>query len=214
MNQVSSDCQDNLLNILKQAIKYGILHIETAHVYGCSELQLGVAIRHLIDIGYVKRSELIIQTKAPVRSASVQDFKAIVDKHFELLQLDYIDLFAFHGMNGMWQYDWLFKNMGDGGESQSCYDVIQEYKRLGKIRHVGFSTHGSPEFIAQLIKTDKFDYVNLHYHFCGSYTASCMTNHGNDNGNSSTSGVGNLECLRLMKERDMGGTFFFLLYVM
>ena len=55
----------------------------------------------------------------------------------------------------------------------------------------------STEFICKAIKTDKFDYVNLHHHFCGSYTAS----------GDGTGGIGNLECLRLMKERDMGGAY-------
>jgi predicted aldo/keto reductase-like oxidoreductase len=33
MNQVGSDCQDNLVAILKQAIDFGINHIETARLW-------------------------------------------------------------------------------------------------------------------------------------------------------------------------------------
>jgi predicted aldo/keto reductase-like oxidoreductase len=65
MNQVYTDCQDNLLSILRQALAYGINHIETARGYGCSELQLGVALKQLMMTGEVKREDLIIQTKVP-----------------------------------------------------------------------------------------------------------------------------------------------------
>ena len=209
---VQSDCQDNLLEILKHAFTLGITHIETAHGYGCSELQLGVALKYLFNIGYIRREDLIIQSKAGV-NPNPQVFRRMIEQHFQRLQVDYLDLFAFHGLNGDWHWNWLFGEnsdengdlrTADNGETASkdgsgakcCWDVIQEYKDAGKIKYVGFSTHGSPTLIAKLIKTNKFDYVNLHYHFCGSYTASCVGEDGTGNGN--------LECLKLMKERDMG----------
>jgi hypothetical protein len=191
MNQVGSDCQDNLLGILKRCIDFGITHIETAKAYGSSELQLGCALQQLFASGYVKREDLIIQSKANP-AANTKDFRAIVEGHFASLQVEYLDLFAFHGLNGDWQWDWMF---GGGDDGDNCWNVIQEYKAAGKIRHIGFSTHGSTELIRKYIETDKFEYVNLHYHFCGSYTASCM----------GVKGTGNLDSLRMMKERDMGG---------
>jgi predicted aldo/keto reductase-like oxidoreductase len=46
-NQVGSDLSRQLGSILKQAIDYGINHIETARGYGCSEIQLGAALETL-----------------------------------------------------------------------------------------------------------------------------------------------------------------------
>jgi hypothetical protein len=192
INMVNSDCQDNLVAVLKQALAYGITHIETARGYGSSELQLGVALKQLFMTGQAKREDFIIQTKVNA-NADPQIFRSTLEKSFKNLQVDYVDLFAFHGFNGEFQWDWVF-----GGED-NCWNVIQEYKDAGKIRHVGFSTHASTEFICKAIKTNKFDYVNQHHHFCGSYTAS----------GDGTGGIGNLECLRLMKERDMGGAYCF-----
>ena len=40
-----------------------VIHFETARAYGTSELQLGDALGNLIEEGYCKRSDLIIQTK-------------------------------------------------------------------------------------------------------------------------------------------------------
>ena len=187
MNLVYSDCQDNLLEILKRALHFGINHIETARTYGSSELQLGCALKQLFNTSTVKREDLIIQSKVPVK-ADPEEFRATIEMTFKNLQVDYLDLFAFHGLNGEWQWDWLF------GGDVNCWTVIQEYKEAGKVRHIGFSTHGPTDFINKLIETEKFEYVNLHHHFCGSYTASgCGDN-----------GEGNLSCLRLMKKLDMG----------
>ena len=58
------------------------------------------------------------------------------------------------------------------------------------------STHGTPDLIKKCILTGKFDYVNLHYHFFGSYHAS-----GYSDG---AGGEGNAANVRLAKEKDMG----------
>jgi predicted aldo/keto reductase-like oxidoreductase len=50
-----------------------------------------------------------------------------------------------------------------------CLEVIREYQAKGKIRHVGFSTHGRTSTIVEAIETGVFDYVNLHYHVSPSH---------------------------------------------
>jgi uncharacterized protein len=185
MNQVGSDVQDNLVSILKYAIRIGMVHIETARGYGCSELQLGVALQQLFTINYCQRSDLIIQTKLPPNKDPAL-FRKALETSFHNLQVDYVDLFAFHGFNFEEQFDWVFGGTTNGG---GCYAVVQEYVRLGKIRYVGFSTHGGTDFICKCIDTDVFDYVNLHYHYFGSYTAS---------------GCGNLAAVQLLEQKDMG----------
>jgi uncharacterized protein len=190
MNQVSSDCQDNLVRILKRAIvDFGMRHIETARAYGCSELQLGVALKQLFQTGVVKREELILQTKVG-SMASAAEFRTMLEMSFSTLQVDYVDLFALHGLNMEYHYEWTF---GEGREGGNCMDVIKEFVAAGKIHHVGFSTHAPEHLIRRFIETDAFEYVNLHYHYFGSYT---------------TTGVGetkgNLGNLQLLKEKDMG----------
>jgi hypothetical protein len=189
MDQVYSDCQQNLVDLLRAAIvKYGINHIETAWGYGSSQLQLGVALQQLMMTGEVKREDLIIQTKVGPRQ-DPKEFREQLDECFHRLKVDYVDLFAFHGLNGDWQLDWMFAGQ------DNCWNVVQEYVVAGKIRHVGFSTHGPSDFIYELIESGKFDYVNIHHHFCGSYTAS---GDGPDKS-------GNARCVRLANKLDMGG---------
>ena len=49
---------------------------------------------------------------------------------------------------------------------ECCWSIIEEYRAAGKIKYVGFSTHGPTDLINKFIETNKFDYVNLHYYFC------------------------------------------------
>jgi hypothetical protein len=130
MNQIGSDCQDNLVAILKQAFDFGINHIETARGYGCSELQLGAALKQLFLTDQVKREDLIIQTKIPAM-AKASDFREALETSFRNLQVEYVDLFAFHGMNFAEQFGWVF----DGEDN--CLAVIKEFMAAGKIRHIG-----------------------------------------------------------------------------
>lgn len=77
-----------------------------------------------------------------------------------------------------------------------CLSICNELKQEGKIRHIGFSTHGVSSQIMALINTGHFEYVNLHYHYFGSY-------HGS--GTSDTlGGEGNLACVKRALELDMG----------
>lgn len=181
--------QDNLLAILRHAIFHlGINHIECARSYGSSELQMGEALKKLMQEEGVKREDLIIQTK--VNAMNAKDFRATIDKSFSLLQVDYIDLFSIHGLNLQYHYDLVFHNPSGG---ENLMDIVREYQDKGKIRYVGFSSHAQPGLIQKCIETGQFDYANIHYHAFGSYTASGGGIYG-----------GNKQVLKQLKERDMG----------
>lgn len=188
MDDISPKVQANLVAVLKHAIcNLGMHHIEAARGYGSTELQVGAALKELFDDGTVKREDLIIQTK--VNPMKAKDFRATLEKSFKMLQLDYVDLFSFHGLNMPCHYDLIFNNPG----GENLIDIIREYQSKGKIKHVGFSTHGQPSLIRRCIETDAFEYANIHYHAFGSYTASGSGDCG-----------GNKDIVKLMNEKDMG----------
>ena len=190
MNQVEADCQDNLLAILRTAIlKYGMVHIETARAYGSSELQIGAALKQILLAKEVQRKDLIIQTKVNP-SADPEEFRSELEKSMRLLGVDYLDLFSVHGFNMPEHFEWCF-----GQDGNNCMKVVREFRDAGKIRHVGFSTHGPTDLILKAIDTDEFEYVNLHYHAFGSYTAS---------GYGKTRTGGNYEVLERLQEKEMG----------
>ena len=190
LNQVGSDCQDNLVAILRQAItQYGMVHIETARAYGSSELQLGAALKQLIMAGEVQRKDLIIQSKVNA-SEDPNEFRKELETSMHLLGVDYLDLFSIHGLNLPEHMEWIF-----GKDGNNCINVVREFVKAGKIRHVGFSTHGPTDLILQAIETNEFEYVNIHYHAIGSYTAS---------GYGATATGGNLEAIELLHSKNMG----------
>lgn len=191
-DQLEKECQDNLVNILRHSICCGVNHIETAQMYGCSQMQIGLALKTLFEEGVCRREDLIIQTKGAISSStSKSDFKSSIVQQIQLLGLDYIDLFSVHGLNTIDHYDWLFND----GEKGSVMDALRELKKEGKIRWIGFSTHAPAHVIQKAIESDAFDYLNLHYHFEGSYTAS---------GDGDENAEGNLGNIRLAHEHDMG----------
>eukprot|EP00980_Cylindrotheca_fusiformis_P015231 scaffold4226_cov174-Cylindrotheca_fusiformis.AAC.1 len=189
MSKVDDGCQKNLVEILRYAYQCGVNHIETAKSYGSSELQLGFALKELFESGEMKREDLIIQTKLPVTAAnSIEEFKDAILKSIACLQLDYVDLFSVHGLNLQSHFDLLFNNP-DGNMIEAC----NQLKKEGKIRHIGFSTHAPAKLIRKAVETDAFEYVNLHYQFCGSYTCT-----------GDLEFAGNLSNVRLCHEKDMG----------
>ena len=159
-DQLLKECQDNLVNILRYAIQCGVTHVETAKAYGCSEMQIGLALKVLFDEGVCKREDLIIQTKGGISSStSKSDYKRQILEQIELLGLDYVDLFSVHGANTADHYEWLFNH----GEKGNLIEAVRELKKEGKIRWIGFSTHAPSHVIKKLIESDAFDYLNCKY---------------------------------------------------
>jgi predicted aldo/keto reductase-like oxidoreductase len=148
--EIPDENQQNLAATIRRSLDLGINHIETARGYGTSEMQLGWVFKQF------RREEMIIQTKASPK-ADPQEFRAQIEQSLEYLQLDYIDLFGIHGINNQETFDWTFKH--------GCLDVVRDLQKQGRIRHVGFSTHGSTDIIVQAIETGELDYVNLHWYW-------------------------------------------------
>jgi len=151
LGEIPQDSQDNLAAVLQRSLEVGITHIETARGYGTSEVQLGRILPKL------PRDRLIVQTKAaPVADAGA--FRRTVEQSLDNLSLDYVDLFALHGVNTLELLEFCTRPGG-------CLEAARQLQAQGKIRFIGFSTHGPTEVIVRAIETDQFDYVNLHWYY-------------------------------------------------
>jgi len=149
--QIPADNQQNLEATIKRALEVGINHIETARGYGTSELQLGKILATL------ERDRLIVQTKVSPKADS-KEFLRNFEQSLANLQLDYVDLLGIHGINNQETFN---QSMLPGG----CLEVAQSLQARGKVRFIGFSTHGATEIILQAIATNQFDYINLHWYY-------------------------------------------------
>ncbi|OZH55939.1 aldo/keto reductase, partial [Hydrocoleum sp. CS-953] len=150
-NQIPPNNQENLENTIRRSLECGINHIETARGYGTSEMQLGEILPKLL------REKLIVQTKVSP-SADPQEFEGKFQQSLQFLQLEYIDLLGIHGINTL---ELLNYSIRPGG----CLDIARKLQREGKVRFIGFSTHGPTDVIIKTIQTNQFDYVNLHWYY-------------------------------------------------
>ncbi len=150
-SRVSGSSQKNVEAVIDRALALGIDHIETARGYGTSEAQLGPALaRH-------PRGSFKLQTKIRPTDQP-RDFERLLEESFQLLRIDYLDLFAFHGVNTS---GCLERILRPGG----CFEVVARWRNEGRIGHIGFSTHAPTRLIVAAIETGRFDYVNLHYYY-------------------------------------------------
>ena len=147
-DDVSDESQRNLEATILRAFEIGINHFETARGYGTSEYQLGKILPQL------PRQEITVQTKVGP-CANVQEFIDTFEYSMSLLKMDYIDLFAFHGVNSEIGHE----------NTKRCLDAALAWKKEGRVRHIGFSTHDRCAGIIKTIELDAFEYVNLHWYY-------------------------------------------------
>lgn len=147
---ITPEGQANLEACIRKALSFGINHIETARGYGTSEVQLGKLLPTL------PRGEMIVQTK--VAPAPAAEFRATFEQSMANLQLGHVDLLSIHGINNreLWE-----ETIRPGGALEAARKIIHE----GRATFLGFSTHAPCDLIEEMIATDVFDYVNLHWYF-------------------------------------------------
>jgi uncharacterized protein len=149
-------CLDNrqtYLQTIREAIALEINHLETASSYGQSETYLGQALQ---DLG-IPRQEIYLTTKL-TPTPDPRQMSQWLEESLARLQTDYLDCLAIHGINTWEHLEWVTQPDG-------CLEAIKTAMAQGKIRHLGFSTHGSLELILAAIQTDIFEFINLHYYY-------------------------------------------------
>jgi len=101
-----------------------------------------------------------VQTKNGPR-ADPAEFVREFRRQLERLGLEYVDLLAIHGLNTAQRLWWTIRPGG-------CLAAARRLVAEGKVRHVGFSTHGPLEVSLPAIAHENdggFDYINLHWYY-------------------------------------------------
>jgi len=148
---IPAENQDNLEKTIHRALELGICHIETARGYGTSESQLNPVLQK------IPRDQFILQTKVAPQF-NPDEFEKVFQTSLSRLGLPWVDLFSIHGINDHETMEW---SLRPGG----CLDRAREWQKKGLCRWVGFSTHGSPELVEQIVSSGRMDYVNLHWYY-------------------------------------------------
>jgi hypothetical protein len=135
--------------LLHDAIDRGVNYLDTAYPYhdGASEPFVGRALKG----GYRERVQLA--TKCPtwlVRGEG--DWERLLDEQLRRLDTDTVDFYLLHGLNG------------DRWETVKRHDGLRALDRArgdGRIRHAGFSFHGSPDNFAEVIAGYDWEFCQI-----------------------------------------------------
>lgn len=138
--------------LLHTAIERGVNYLDTAYIYPGSEHAVG----KILEGGW--RDKVYIATKLPLflcRTAA--DIDKYFNKQLETLQTDHIDYYLMHMLSdtATWQ-----KLCGFGIEKW-----IEEQKKRGRIRQLGFSYHGGRDEFAKLIDAYNWDFCQIQYNY-------------------------------------------------
>ena len=147
--QTLEHCEKNV----RWAFARGINHIETAYGYGESEKVYGIVLNNILKI---KRDNYLFMTKGWPKTGD--EAKRVVEEQLKTLKMDYVDSYAWHGINNLERLNIVLKKGGP-------LDALEEMKKTKMIRGIGFSTHGPLDIIVKALETDRFDFINLHYYY-------------------------------------------------
>lgn len=131
--------EEESIAMIHRAFERGVNLIDTAWGY-CAEQSQRVVGQALN--GW--RDRVLVSTKAPVwLIESLDDYRRYFDEQLRRLQVDAIDIYYFHGLS-IDVYERKIEPLG-------ILEEALRAKAAGRIRHLGFSTHDTPENICRLI---------------------------------------------------------------
>lgn len=135
------------------AFHHGVNYYDTAYVYGGSEAVLGKILKrnHI-------RKQVYIATKLPHYLIKTTDS---MDKYFKeqlkRLQTNYVDYYLMHMLTDVQTWERL-KSLG-------ILEWLEEKKKNGAIRQVGFSYHGNSDMFCRLVDAYDWDFCQIQYNY-------------------------------------------------
>jgi len=140
--------------MIRDSIEKGVNYFDTAYIYhaGKSESILGKA----LSGGY--REKVKIATKLPsFLVKTMDDTKKIFAKQLTRLQTDYIDYYLLHMLTDKPSFDRLAE--------LGVMSWLEELKKKGSIRNIGFSFHGGKTDFEQIITAYPWDFCQIQYNY-------------------------------------------------
>lgn len=143
--------KDKTREMVKLAMDNGINYFDTAYPYhnGESEIVIGELLSEY------PRESYFLATKYPGhQTAESYDPASVFEHQLKKCGVEYFDYYLLHNV---------YENSLDvyTDERWGIVDYFRKQKQLGRIRHLGFSTHGSIETIKRFL-----DYCNGDMEFC------------------------------------------------
>ncbi len=134
----------------------GMNYFDTAYIYhgGTSEVAARKAVVERYD-----RERFLLATKLPAWEIKREsDVDRIFNEQLERCGVDYFDYYLLHSIEDGGHYDNYVK--------YDCFNWGIKMREAGKIRHFGFSFHGSPELLEEILeKHPEFEFVQIQMNY-------------------------------------------------
>ncbi len=144
---------DKSVRLMRSGIDQGINYIDTAFPYhlGESEKIVGLTLKD----GYRERVHLVSKLFMPL-IRKTEDFDHYLSIQLERMKTDYLDVYLFHALNA--NYFRKIKELG-------LIEKMEEAKRQGRIRHIGFSFHDTLPVFKEIIDYFDWDVTQIQYNY-------------------------------------------------
>ena len=146
--------QEAVNAMVDYAIAHGVNYFDTAPAYGESEVVTGKALSRHPRSSYKIATKISNMSGRPTLAAGKEMFETSLKN----LQVDYVDFLLLHNLQDMNGYNTRFKENG-------LFEWLLEQKAAGRIKHLGFSFHGSNEDLPSLVDLYDWDFVQIQLNY-------------------------------------------------
>lgn len=136
--------------IIDLCVKSGVNYFDTAYIYhnAKSEEFVGKALAEYPRDSYYVADKFNMMANP--------DYKAQFAEQLDRLQMERIDFYLIHGVQGA---------LIDGLMGSGCIEYFHSLKEEGKIRYLGFSFHGDPEALRRMLPVYPWDFVQIQLNY-------------------------------------------------
>ena len=145
--------QQELDRMVDYCMEHGANYFDTAYMYvdSKSEFAIGKSLKRY------KREDFILADKSPIyKMKTREDVREIFDEQLKKCQVEYFDFYMCHNIN---------KNSVDTYRNVAMYDELVKLKKEGRIKYLGFSFHGTPDILREVVKEHKWDFAQLQINY-------------------------------------------------
>lgn len=139
--------------MIDRAMQAGVNYFDTAYPYhgGKSEIFAGKALKKY------PRDSFLLANKLPTwLIRSPKDTERIFNEQLNKCQVEYFDFYLIHALN---------KDLWSLAKNHKVYDFLLQKKEEGKIKHLGFSFHDSPEVLQDIASSHKWDFAMIQLNY-------------------------------------------------
>ena len=139
--------------MVEYAMAHGANYFDTAYMYvdGKSENAIGEVLKK-----YPRESFILTDKNPAYLVNSPSDVHKLFNEQLKKCQVEYFDNYMVHNIN---------KNTIRNYRDNDMYGELLKLKKEGKIKHLGFSFHGDPKMLREVISEHKWDFCQLQLNY-------------------------------------------------